>query len=82
MLVACIVGIIAGFFAGKIMNDAGYGILMDLVLGILGGILGSFVLGLVGLGAHGIIGSILVSTFGAVLLIWIVRWVKSSRGTA
>ena len=64
------------------MNDAGYGILMDLVLGILGGIFGSFVLGMVGIGAYGIIGSILVSTFGAVLLIWIVRWIKSSRGAA
>lgn len=82
MLIACVVGIIAGFLAGKIMNDAGYGILMDLVLGVLGGIFGSFVLGMVGIGAYGIIGSILVSTFGAVLLIWIVRWIKSSRGTA
>jgi uncharacterized membrane protein YeaQ/YmgE (transglycosylase-associated protein family) len=36
----------------------------------------------VGIAAYGIIGSILVSTFGAVLLIWMVRWVKSSRGTA
>jgi uncharacterized membrane protein YeaQ/YmgE (transglycosylase-associated protein family) len=82
MLVAIVVGIIAGFFAGKIMNDAGYGILMDLALGLIGGIFGRFVLGMVGIGAYGIIGSILVSTFGAVLLIWIVRWIKSSRGTA
>jgi uncharacterized membrane protein YeaQ/YmgE (transglycosylase-associated protein family) len=64
------------------MNDAGYGILMDLLLGVVGGIVGRFALGLVGIAAYGIIGSILVSTFGAVLLIWMVRWVKSSRGTA
>jgi uncharacterized membrane protein YeaQ/YmgE (transglycosylase-associated protein family) len=82
MLAAIIVGIIAGFLAGKIMNDAGYGIFMDLLLGVVGGIFGRFVLGFVGIGAYGLIGSILVSTFGAVLLVWIVRWIKSQRGTA
>jgi Transglycosylase associated protein. len=82
MLVAIIVGIIAGFLAGKVMNDSGYGIVMDLVIGLLGGIFGRFVLGLVGIAAYGIIGSILVATFGAVVLIWLVRWIRSNRGTA
>ena len=82
MLVAIIVGIIAGFLAGKIMNGSGYGIFMDLVLGLLGGIFGRFVLGLVGIGSNGIIGSILIATFGSIMLIWIVRWVRSNHGTA
>ncbi|HEY9228855.1 MAG TPA: hypothetical protein VIP11_19540 [Gemmatimonadaceae bacterium] len=79
MLIAIIVGIIAGFLAGKIMNGSGYGIFMDLVLGLLGGIFGRFVLGMVGIGASGIVGSILIATFGSILLIWMVRWVRSSR---
>ena len=82
MLVAIIVGIIAGFLAGKIMNGSGYGILMDLVLGLLGGIFGRFVLGMVGIGSNGIIGSILIATFGSIMLIWIVRWVRSNSSTA
>ena len=82
MIVGIIVGIIAGFLAGQFMNGSGYGIVMDLLLGLFGGIVGGFVLGLVGIGASGIIGSVLVSTFGAVLLIWIVRWIKSNRGAA
>src|SRR5947207_1479737 len=81
MLVGIIVGIIAGFLAGQFMNGSGYGIVMDLLLGLVGGIVGSFVLGLVGIGASGIIGRVLVSTFGAVLLIWIVRQVRSNRGS-
>ena len=81
MIVAIIVGIIAGFLAGQFMNGSGYGIVMDLLLGVFGGIVGRFVLGLVGIGASGIIGSVLVSTFGAVLLIWIVRQVRSNRGS-
>lgn len=81
MLVGIIVGILAGFLAGQIMKGSGYGIVVDLVLGLLGGVVGRFVLGMVGIGAWGLIGSILVSTFGAILLIWIVRQVRSSRGS-
>ncbi|HXT17215.1 MAG TPA: GlsB/YeaQ/YmgE family stress response membrane protein [Gemmatimonadaceae bacterium] len=81
MIWMIIVGIIAGFLAGKVMNGSGYGILMDLLLGVAGGIVGGFVLGLVGIGARGLIGSILVATFGAVLLIWIVRQFRANRGT-
>jgi uncharacterized membrane protein YeaQ/YmgE (transglycosylase-associated protein family) len=78
MLISLIVGLLAGFFAGQIMKGSGYGILMDLLLGLAGGFVGSILLGVVGLGASGIIGSVLVSTFGAVVLIWIVRKVRSS----
>jgi uncharacterized membrane protein YeaQ/YmgE (transglycosylase-associated protein family) len=81
MLVGIIVGILAGFLAGKIMKGSGYGIVVDLVLGLLGGVVGRFVLGLLGIGAWGLIGSILISTFGAILLIWLVRQVRSNRGT-
>ena len=79
LIIAICIGIAAGFLAGKIMNGSGYGIVMDLVLGMLGGIFGGFVLGLLGIGASGIIGRILVSTFGAVMLIWAVRWVRSNK---
>ena len=79
MIWTIIVGIIAGFLAGKVMNGSGYGLFMDLLLGVAGGIVGGFVLSLVGIGASGIIGSVLVATFGAVLLIWIVRRLRSSR---
>jgi uncharacterized membrane protein YeaQ/YmgE (transglycosylase-associated protein family) len=80
MLLAIIIGVIAGFLASRIMNHTGFGLLLDLVLGFFGGIVGRFVLGLVGIYTSGIIGSILVSTFGAVLLIWIVQQIRSSRG--
>lgn len=81
MLVGIIVGILAGFLAGQVMKGSGYGIFVDLLLGLVGGVVGGFVLSLVGIGATGLIGSLLVSTFGAILLIWIVRQVRSNRGT-
>jgi len=80
MLIAIIVGILAGFLAGKIMNGSGYGLFADLLLGLGGGLVGSVVLGILGIGARGLVGSILIATFGAVLLIWVVRAMRSDHG--
>jgi len=71
-----VVGLIAGWLAGKVMKGGGYGVVMDIVLGILGGIVGGFVFGLLELHAGGPIGSIIVSTVGAVILVWITRLLK------
>jgi uncharacterized membrane protein YeaQ/YmgE (transglycosylase-associated protein family) len=79
MLIAIVIGIIAGFLAGKIMNGSGYGLFMDLLLGLVGGVFGRIILGFLGIHGSGIIGSILVATIGSVLLIWLVRWVRSNR---
>jgi uncharacterized membrane protein YeaQ/YmgE (transglycosylase-associated protein family) len=79
MIIGIIVGILAGFFAGKLMNGSGYGLVIDLLLGIAGGFVGSFVFGLLGIGATGLIGSVLIATGGAMMLIWIVRALRSDR---
>ena len=71
-----IVGLIAGWLAGQVMKGGGYGILVDIILGILGGILGGWLFGLLGLHAGGLIGQIVVSFVGAVILVWITRLVK------
>jgi uncharacterized membrane protein YeaQ/YmgE (transglycosylase-associated protein family) len=72
-----VIGILAGFLAGKIMRGKGYGILMDLLLGIVGSILGGAVFGLLGLYSSSIVGHLVVATAGAVLLIYIVRRLRS-----
>ena len=71
-----IVGLIAGWAAGKIMKGGGYGVVADIVLGILGAIIGGWVVGMLGLGGGGMIWSILVAILGAVLLIWLTRLIK------
>jgi len=65
-----IVGLIAGFLAGKVMKGGGYGVLMDIILGMLGAIVGGWLFGLLGISAGGgLIGGILVAFVGAVFLI-------------
>lgn len=72
-----IVGLIAGWLAGKVMKGGGYGALVDIILGILGGVLGGWLFGLVGLWpGRGLIGSIIVAFIGAVILVAITRAIK------
>jgi uncharacterized membrane protein YeaQ/YmgE (transglycosylase-associated protein family) len=73
-----LVGLIAGFLAGKVMKGRGFGVVMDIVVGIAGAIVGGFVLGLLGIHAGGLIGSIVVAFVGAVILIWLVRQFKKA----
>jgi uncharacterized membrane protein YeaQ/YmgE (transglycosylase-associated protein family) len=72
-----VVGLIAGWAAGKIMKGSGYGVLMDIVLGIVGAVLGGWIIRLLGFEATGgLITSILVAILGAVVLVAISRMLK------
>jgi len=68
-----ILGLIAGFIGSKIVNKQGEGILLDIILGIVGAIVGGFVFSL--FGAHGVTGlnlySLLVAVIGAIVVLWI-----------
>jgi uncharacterized membrane protein YeaQ/YmgE (transglycosylase-associated protein family) len=72
-----ILGAIVGWLAGLIMRGAGFGVLGDIVVGIVGAILGGWVFGLLGISAGGsLLGSLVTALIGAVLLIFIVRLIK------
>jgi uncharacterized membrane protein YeaQ/YmgE (transglycosylase-associated protein family) len=71
-----IIGLVAGWAAGRIMKGGGYGVIADILLGIVGGIVGGWLVGLLGFGAGGVVWSIVVATLGAVILIWVTRLIK------
>lgn len=71
MLGGIIIGIIAGYAAGKIMRGGGFGCLVNLILGIIGGVLGSWIFSLLGIRASGMIGSLVTATVGAIALLWV-----------
>lgn len=66
-----IIGIAAGFTAGKLMRGGGFGLVVNLIVGIVGGVLGGWLFGLFGITAGGIIGSLITSVVGAVVLLWL-----------
>ncbi len=72
-----IVGLIAGWLAGQVMKGGGYGVIVDIILGVLGSIVGGWVLGMLGIWpGGGIIGAVIVPFVGAVVLVWITRLIK------
>jgi uncharacterized membrane protein YeaQ/YmgE (transglycosylase-associated protein family) len=77
ILVILLVGLIAGWLAGKIVRGTGYGIVADICIGIIGALIGSWLLPQLGihLGA-GIVSSIIAATIGAIILLVILRLVN------
>ena len=79
LLYILLVGLIAGWATGKIMKGSGYGVLTDILLGIVGALIGSRVLGLLGIYTNGaLIPSILVAIVGAIILVALVRLIRKS----
>jgi uncharacterized membrane protein YeaQ/YmgE (transglycosylase-associated protein family) len=76
LLWTILIGIFAGFLAGHVVRGRGFGPLMDLVVGIVGSILGGWLFSLVGLAAYGLIGRLFTAFIGAVILLWLVRALK------
>jgi uncharacterized membrane protein YeaQ/YmgE (transglycosylase-associated protein family) len=74
-----LVGLVAGWAAGKIMKGSGYGVLMDIVLGIVGAIIGSWIMRLLGFyTTGGLLPNILVAILGAVVVVFVARMIKKA----
>lgn len=72
---------IIGYFAGRIIRGAGFGTLGNILLGIMGGIVGSIVVRLFGLGGLfgiPIFGTFIVGVIGAVVFIFVMRLIDSN----
>jgi len=79
MLGAIIIGILAGWLAGKLMRGSGYGILGDLVLGLIGGVVGGWLFSALNVpGPNGAIGALVVATIGAVILVFIAHTIRGA----
>jgi uncharacterized membrane protein YeaQ/YmgE (transglycosylase-associated protein family) len=76
-----VLGLIAGFIASKIVNKQGEGFFLDIVLGIVGALVGGFIF--TALGATGVTGfnlySLVVSVIGAVVVLVIYHAVAGRR---
>jgi uncharacterized membrane protein YeaQ/YmgE (transglycosylase-associated protein family) len=74
VLVILIVGIIAGWLAGKVVRGSGFGILGDLVVGILGAFVGNWLLPRIGIDlGTGIVSAIVNAVIGAIVLLFVIR---------
>jgi uncharacterized membrane protein YeaQ/YmgE (transglycosylase-associated protein family) len=78
ILVILFVGLVAGWLAGKIVHGTGFGILGDIAVGIVGALIASLLFPKLGIRlGSGLMSEIVYSTLGAVILLLIVRLVRT-----
>ena len=78
LLVWIIVGLVAGFLASHFVKGGGYGLIGDLIVGLLGAVVGGFLIGFFVHTTVGLLGSIVVAFIGAVILLFVVRQLTGS----
>ena len=79
LIVALAIGAVAGWLAGLLVQGTGFGLLGDIVIGIVGALITSVLFPKLGIGltfGGGLIGAIVAATIGAVILLLIVRIVR------
>ncbi len=78
LLWTLVIGAIAGWLAGTLVKGRGFGIIVDIIVGIVGAFIGGWVFGLLGLTAWGLLGQLCMATVGAVILLVIIKAIKSA----
>jgi uncharacterized membrane protein YeaQ/YmgE (transglycosylase-associated protein family) len=68
-----LIGLAAGWLGGQLMKGRGFGLLGNLVVGVIGAVLGGFLFQLLGLAATGLLGSLICATVGAVVLLFLLQ---------
>lgn len=71
ILMVLVVGILSGWLAGRIHKGRGFGLVGDLVLGVLGSVFGSWLFWQLGLSAYGFIGNVVVAVIGALVILFV-----------
>lgn len=72
---AIIIGILAGWIAEQLMRRK-HGLLTNMIVGLVGALLGSFIAGAMGISFGGVVGSLVIATLGAVLLLFLLSAVR------
>lgn len=75
--ISIIIGGVAGWLAGELYKGDGFGVLKNVLLGIVGGLLGEFLLKIVGIQSENIIFELAAATGGAILILFIVKKIKT-----
>jgi uncharacterized membrane protein YeaQ/YmgE (transglycosylase-associated protein family) len=84
LLTWLIVGLVAGLLASFVMGGVGYGLIGDIIIGIVGAFIGGWLFSALGVASPlgGLAGTILVAFIGAVVLLFILRMIRGGRRRA
>jgi uncharacterized membrane protein YeaQ/YmgE (transglycosylase-associated protein family) len=74
-----VIGLLAGWIAGKVSRGRGFGCLANIVLGLVGAVLGGWIFTKLGIERYGFLYSLAAATLGAVILVTIARLFSGGR---
>jgi uncharacterized membrane protein YeaQ/YmgE (transglycosylase-associated protein family) len=76
LLIFLAIGAVSGWLAGQMMRGSGFGLLGDIVVGVIGAMAGGYLFGILGISVGGLVGSIVTATVGAMVLLFLIRLIK------
>jgi len=73
-----LLGAVAGWLAGQITKGGGFGLIGNIIVGILGAVIGGWLAGALGIFSGSLLGSLLIATGGAIVLLFVISLIKKS----
>ncbi len=76
LIILLVIGAIAGWLAGTLVKGYGFGLLGNIVIGVIGAFIGAWLMPMLGLGMGGLVGQIVSATIGAIVLLLLIGLVR------
>ena len=76
LILFLLIGLAAGWLAGQVMRGGGFGVVGDLIVGVIGSFIGGWLFGHLGISIGGMFGSLITAFVGAVVLLFLLRVIK------
>lgn len=73
-----IIGLVAGWLAGVVMKERSLGLIGNLVVGIVGAIIGGYIFKFFGISTGGLVGSLISAIVGAIILLYIIQQIRKN----
>ena len=79
MLGTVILGLLAGWIAGLVMRGSGFGVIADILIGLVGAVIGRWIFGFIGATPHGRLSHLVMAVVGAIVLVTLAHAVEAAR---
>jgi len=78
LILFLVIGLVAGWLAGQVLKGKGFGLIGDLIVGVIGAFLGGWLFSLLDINLGGIIGRLVIAFVGAVVFLYVLRIIKKA----
>ena len=71
-----LIGLAAGWLAGQLVKGRGFGMVENLIIGVIGALIGGYVFGALGVNVGGLLGELIAATVGALVLLYLLKLIR------